>query len=67
MSKPNKANKNNYNQAGRLTPDELARERMKQGETTGRPGGSERVTGKMRSPTFGRESSLPRSEREEVE
>jgi hypothetical protein len=29
MSKHNKANKNNYDQAGRLTPDEMARERMK--------------------------------------
>ena len=30
MSKPNKANKSNYIQAGRLTPDDLARERQKQ-------------------------------------
>ena len=30
MSKHNKANKNNYVQAGRLTPDELAREQAKQ-------------------------------------
>jgi hypothetical protein len=30
MSKHNKANKNNYTQRGRLTPDEMARERMKQ-------------------------------------
>jgi hypothetical protein len=30
MSKPNKANRNNYTQSGRLTPDEMARERMKQ-------------------------------------
>ena len=29
MSKPNKANKNNYSQAGRLTPDEMARELQK--------------------------------------
>jgi hypothetical protein len=29
MSKQNKANKNNYMQAGRLTPDDMARERMK--------------------------------------
>ena len=32
MSKPNKVNKNNYDQAGRLTPDEMARERKKMGE-----------------------------------
>jgi hypothetical protein len=30
MSKPNKANKNNYSQAGRLTPDQMGRERDKQ-------------------------------------
>jgi hypothetical protein len=30
MSKPNKANRSNYIQAGRLTPDDLARERQKQ-------------------------------------
>ena len=30
MSKPNKANKSNYVQAGRLTSDEMARERAKQ-------------------------------------
>jgi hypothetical protein len=35
MSKPNKANKNNYSQAGRLTPDELGRELQKAGRRTG--------------------------------
>ena len=30
MSRQNKANRNNYTQAGRLTPDESARERQKQ-------------------------------------
>jgi hypothetical protein len=30
MSRQNKANKNNSMQAGRLTPDDLARERQKQ-------------------------------------
>ena len=30
MSKHNKVNKTNYDQAGRLTPDELARERARQ-------------------------------------
>jgi len=30
MSKQNKVNKTNYDQAGRLTPDELARERARQ-------------------------------------
>jgi hypothetical protein len=35
MSKPNKVNKSNYDQGGRLTPDDMARERMKQGQMTG--------------------------------
>ena len=30
MSKHNKVNKNNYDQAGRLSPDDMARERQKQ-------------------------------------
>jgi hypothetical protein len=34
MSKPNKVNKSNYDQGGRLTPDEMARERKKMGEGT---------------------------------
>ena len=29
MSRQNKVNKNNYVQAGRLTPDDMARERQK--------------------------------------
>ena len=29
MSKQNKVNKGNYDQAGRLTPDDMARERKK--------------------------------------
>jgi hypothetical protein len=67
MSRHNKANKDNYDQAGRLTPDEMARERMKQSDVSGRPSERERVTGRMRSPSAGRESSLPQTEREEVE
>ena len=49
MSKPNTANKNNYVQDGRLTPDEMARERMKQGEMTGPAKSKEIVIGKTRS------------------
>jgi hypothetical protein len=30
MSRQNKVNKDNYTQAGRLTPDDMARERQKQ-------------------------------------
>jgi len=32
MSRHNKVNKTNYVQAGRLTPDDMARERKKQGQ-----------------------------------
>jgi hypothetical protein len=35
MSKQNKANKSNYVQAGRLTPDDLARDQQKQRVVTG--------------------------------
>jgi len=66
MSKQNKVNKNNYDQAGRLTPDELARERMKQGEVGGRRRDEERVIGRMESPGAP-EPSRPRNERSEVE
>jgi hypothetical protein len=34
MSRQNKVNKTNYVQAGRLTPDDMARERMKQTPST---------------------------------
>ena len=59
MSKHNKVNKSNYDQAGRLTPDEMARERMRQGEMTGRSKGKENVIGKTRSSEP--ESTRPRS------
>jgi hypothetical protein len=55
MSKPNKTNKSNYVQAGRLTPDDMARERAKMrtvrgdsdvvsggGRTEGKPDPTER-------------------------
>jgi hypothetical protein len=37
MSRPNKVNKTNYDQGGRLTPDEMARERQKQARLGGHP------------------------------
>ena len=46
MSKPNKANRNNYMQAGRLTPDDMARERQKQAEISAGAKGKARVTAK---------------------
>jgi hypothetical protein len=36
MSKQNRANRDRYVQAGRLTPDDMARERMKQARTGSR-------------------------------
>jgi hypothetical protein len=48
MSRHNKVNKTNYTQGGRLTPDDMARERMNQGEMTGRAKGKEHLTGKVR-------------------
>jgi hypothetical protein len=39
MSKQNKVNPGQYHQGGRLTPDDLARERMKQQETVPRDTG----------------------------
>lgn len=64
MSKYNKANKDHYVQRGRLTPDEMARERMNQGRMTGRAKSKENVIGKTpqsRAP----ESTRPRSAPEE--
>jgi hypothetical protein len=51
MSKPNKANKSNYIQAGRLTPDDMARERMSR-STIPR-------TSKRQERAVGRASSAP--------
>ena len=65
MSKHNKVNKDAYVQRGRLTPDEMARERMKQAEISGRGKGKENVIGKMPSRPAERGSSRPRNEREE--
>jgi hypothetical protein len=61
MSRENKANKNNYSQAGRLTPDDMARERKKQDQVAGQK--REQVMGRTRDGE--RESSRRRSEREE--
>lgn len=47
MSKPNKVNKSNYDQGGRLTPDDIARERMRQAEISGHAKQKENVIGKL--------------------
>ncbi len=61
MSKPNKVNKGNYVQKGRLTPDDMARE-LKSVRNLHPP--EERLTGKVRTPG-GRAPSRPRSAPEE--
>jgi hypothetical protein len=43
MSRLNKVNKGNYDQAGRLTPDELGRERMNQAQVRTRAKPRKRV------------------------
>jgi hypothetical protein len=65
MSKQNKVNKSNYVQGGRLTPDDLARERMKQGEQS-RAKGKTNVIGKTRA-SAAQEPNRPQTEREEEE
>jgi hypothetical protein len=71
MSKVNKVNKSNYDQAGRLTHDELAREYKKQMEVSSHGGSKhfdthrkERVTAKAPGPR-GRDDTHPRTEHEE--
>ena len=72
MSKPNKVNKSNYDQGGRLTPDEMARERKRQAEVSGHAWEKPHVMEKpparppARTPRpAGRGSSRPRNEHEE--
>jgi hypothetical protein len=67
MSKHNKVNKSNYDQGGRLTPDEMARERVKQGEA-GRASGDKTWPGGTpanREQGAAREPNRPRSAPEE--
>ena len=67
MSKQNKVNKNNYTQAGRLTPDDMARERQKQTEAgAGEKGERIRNRAGQEPRTRGEQgSSRPRSAPEE--
>jgi hypothetical protein len=64
MSKQNKANKSNYDQAGRLSPDEMARERINQAQISSRAKSKENVIGKIRE-NGEQDSSRPRSAPEE--
>jgi hypothetical protein len=61
MSKHNKVNKDHYVQGGRLTPDEMARERMAQARVAPQARGKESVTGKRAK--HGQESTPRRTGR----
>lgn len=61
MSKQNKVNKSNYDQGGRLTPDDMGRERKRQADVSARAKPKDRITGKASE----RGASRPRSAPEE--
>jgi hypothetical protein len=65
MSKHNKVNKSNYDQGGRLTPDELAREQKKQVEVAHHGEGKDRATAKPPGTRGGRVDTPHRTEHEE--
>jgi hypothetical protein len=66
MSKPNKANKGRYVQAGRLSPDDLARERIKQQQVSAHARDELSGRAPAREPGSGApESSRPKSGPEE--
>jgi len=65
MSKHNKANKNNYDMGGRLSQDDMARERMRQAEISGRSKQKENVIGKNLDRSGAPAPSRPRSAHEE--
>ena len=65
MSKPNKTNKDHYVQRGRLSPDDMARERMNQAQISGRAKGKENVIGKARPKSDGPGPTARRSGHEE--
>ena len=66
MSKQNKVNKSNYDQGGRLTPDELARERARQIHVAGAQR-KFKERAKQAAPRGGQGSSPGRTERSEEE
>lgn len=51
MSKQNKTNKTNYVQAGRLTPDDMAREQKKMRTVVGGMKGDTRMAGRPTRPS----------------
>ena len=58
MSKHNKANRNNYVQAGRLTPDDMAREQKKMRTVVGGATRDTRIEGRPQRPAA---AAKPRS------
>jgi hypothetical protein len=64
MSKHNTANKNHYVMGGRLSQDDIARERVHQAEISGRSKQKENVTGRMRK-SGEPAANHPRNAREE--
>ena len=67
MSKHNKVNKSNYDQGGRLTPDELARERAKQIHVAGAQRRFSERARRAAAPRAAGASSQDRTAREEEE
>ena len=64
MSKPNKVNKDHYTQRGRLTPDELARERARQIHLDS---AQRRFNQRTKQTTWRRDEPAPTRERNEPE
>jgi hypothetical protein len=60
MSRVNKVNKGSYVQRGRLTPDDMARERMNQAQVSGR-GGKKDVAAKASTTRAARTSKRRRT------
>ena len=65
MSKNNKVNKSNYDQGGRLTSDELARELKKQHDLSPHTHGKERITAKVPPANDAQGGTRTRNESEE--
>jgi hypothetical protein len=64
MSKQNKTNKTNYVQAGRLTPDDMAREQKKMRTVVGATARDSRIEGRPTrpAPPGARRSASPNAE-----
>jgi hypothetical protein len=67
MSRVNKVNKSNYDQGGRLTPDELARERAKQIHVAGAQRKFSERARQLTKPRGARASTPDQTGREEEE